>query len=213
MRLETHIANSFLTLPELGTSIIKKTFPDFDGTPENEFYSKAMTLIDVISPNNNTNYYVTKSVSENLELLKFNRDDNGNFDWTVFNDVKQQKSTFIFPENKILRLHIFSETMCFFHLELTKNNFTGKEELYWIVFHVNRKTGELLKIMFQISQLDLTNPDVLEEQLIGVDVAYFDLLITALRNKFESDKNFKISNEYFNALIDKIFNENESDKD
>lgn len=71
----------------------------------------------------------------------------------------------------------------------------------------NIGAGELLKIMFQISQLDLTNPDILEEQLIGVDVAYFDLIITALRNKNESDKDFKLSSEYFNTLIDKVFNE------
>jgi hypothetical protein len=63
--------------------------------------------------------------------------------------------------------------------------------------------------MFQISSLDLSNPDVLEEQLIGVDVAYFALLIEALRNKFESEKDFKLSHEYFNALVDKIFNESE----
>lgn len=73
----------------------------------------------------------------------------------------------------------------------------------------NIGAGEMLKIMFQISQLDLTNPDVLEEQLIGVDVAYFDLIITALRNKFESDKDFKLSAEYFNTLIDKVFNSTE----
>ena len=73
----------------------------------------------------------------------------------------------------------------------------------------NIGAGELLKIMFQISKLDLENPDVLEEQLIGVDVAYFDAIITALRNKMDSDKDFKLTNEYFNALIDKIFNENQ----
>lgn len=73
----------------------------------------------------------------------------------------------------------------------------------------NIGAGELLKIMFQISQLDLTNPDVLEEQLIGVDVAYFDLIITALRNKMDSDKDFKLSAEYFNALIDRVFNSTE----
>ena len=73
----------------------------------------------------------------------------------------------------------------------------------------NINAGELLKIMFQISALDLNNPDVLEEQLIGVDVAYFDLIITALRNKFDSDKNFVLSVEYFNKLIDKIFNDEE----
>ena len=46
---------------------------------------------------------------------------------------------------------------------------------------------EQLKIMFQISQLDLTDPNVLEEQLIGVDVAYFSMLINMLR-KDEDNK-------------------------
>lgn len=75
----------------------------------------------------------------------------------------------------------------------------------------NITAGELLKIMFQISQLDLSNPDVLDEQLVGVDVAYFELLITALRNKYSSDKEFKVSVEYFNTLVDKIFNDSDSE--
>lgn len=74
----------------------------------------------------------------------------------------------------------------------------------------NITAGELLKIMFQISKMDLSDPDVLEEQLIGVDVAYFELLITALRNKSESDPKFKLSTEYFNVLIDRIFNESDA---
>ncbi len=61
-------------------------------------------------------------------------------------------------------------------------------------------------MMFQISFLDLTDMDVLEEQLIGVDVAYFDALIRALRTKRENEPDFKITPEYFNAIIDKIFN-------
>ena len=65
-----------------------------------------------------------------------------------------------------------------------------------------------MKIMFQISQLDLTDPDVLEEQLIGVDVAYFEMLIEALRAKYSADKDFQITAGYFGTLIDKIFNEN-----
>ena len=73
----------------------------------------------------------------------------------------------------------------------------------------NIGAGELLKIMFQISQLDLSNPDVLEEQLIGVDVAYFEILIKALRGKFSSDEDFKLNTKYFNELVDKIFNEND----
>lgn len=69
----------------------------------------------------------------------------------------------------------------------------------------NIGAGEYLKIMFQISQLDLTNPDVLEEQLVGVDVAYFDLLISILRDR--ASKDFNLNTEYLNAIIDKVFND------
>lgn len=74
-------------------------------------------------------------------------------------------------------------------------------------FNIN--AGELLKMMFQISLLDLQNMDVLEEQLIGVDVAYFEMLIQALRTKQDSEEGFKITPEYFNSIIDKIFNDTE----
>lgn len=69
----------------------------------------------------------------------------------------------------------------------------------------NINAGEILKIMFQISELDLKNPNVLEEQLIGVDVAYFAKLIEILRDV----KGEKLTSEYLNAIIDKVFNQAE----
>jgi len=69
----------------------------------------------------------------------------------------------------------------------------------------NIGAGELLKIMFQISELNLKDVDVLEEQLIGVDVAYFGLLINALQSS-KSD----ITSSYLGTLIDKIFNDDDT---
>lgn len=69
----------------------------------------------------------------------------------------------------------------------------------------NINAGEVLKIMFQISELNLKNPDVLEEQLIGIDVAYFAMLIRLLRNI--SDE--KRTPHLYNTLIDKVFNDSE----
>ena len=66
--------------------------------------------------------------------------------------------------------------------------------------------GEYLKIMMQISKLDLSDPDILEEQLIGVDVAYFEILITALRNKMDRDSLEKLDDSYIFEMIDRIFN-------
>ena len=70
-------------------------------------------------------------------------------------------------------------------------------------FHIN--AGQYLKMCFQLSQLDLTNIDVLEDQLVGVDSAYFMQLIDGLRNKIDNDPNFKIEEQYVASIIDKIF--------
>jgi hypothetical protein len=73
----------------------------------------------------------------------------------------------------------------------------------------NIGAGELLKIMFQISELDLKDPDVLEEQLTGVDVAYFSQLIDALRLHSEKHVDFTLTSQYLNTLIDRMFEESE----
>jgi hypothetical protein len=73
----------------------------------------------------------------------------------------------------------------------------------------NISAGEMLKIMFQISELNLRNPYVLEEQLIGVDIAYFSRLIEIL----STSKKESIDSEFLNTIIDKVFNEdNESEE-
>ena len=61
--------------------------------------------------------------------------------------------------------------------------------------------GQYLKMMLQISELDLTNPVVLEEQLTGVDTWYFAALVTSLR---EADPE-KVNATYIGAIIDRIF--------
>jgi len=70
----------------------------------------------------------------------------------------------------------------------------------------NINAGELLKIMFQVSELNLKDPNVLEEQLIGVDVAYFGTLVDILRN---AKPEGGITSQYLNAIIDKVFSESE----
>lgn len=67
--------------------------------------------------------------------------------------------------------------------------------------------GQYLKMAFQISALDLTNIDVLKDQLVGVDVAYFNKLISILeanKNK-ETDKPLDINFQYIVTIIDRLF--------
>jgi hypothetical protein len=61
--------------------------------------------------------------------------------------------------------------------------------------------GQILKMVMQISELDLTDPKVLEDQLTGVDSAYFIQLISALREKDPE----KVNIAYLVEIIDRMF--------
>ena len=64
--------------------------------------------------------------------------------------------------------------------------------------------GEMLKIGWDISELNLSDPKVLMEQTIGVDAAYFTQLLLILNNK-ENSTTYDRS--YLFELINKVFNE------
>ncbi len=61
--------------------------------------------------------------------------------------------------------------------------------------------GQILKIALQISQMNLLDISILEDQLIGVDVAYMMDLINRLR----AEKEEKIDEIYICRLVDEIF--------
>ncbi len=65
--------------------------------------------------------------------------------------------------------------------------------------------GQYLKMCFQLSQLDLTDIDTLEDQLVGVDSAYFMVVIDALRAAQEGKDNFELDNSYLATIIDRVF--------
>jgi hypothetical protein len=61
--------------------------------------------------------------------------------------------------------------------------------------------GQLLKIMWQISELNLKDYNIVKEQLIGVDIMYCHQIIEALK---DVDMN-AVDSTYIGVLIDKIF--------
>lgn len=69
--------------------------------------------------------------------------------------------------------------------------------------------GQYLKMCFQVSKIDLTDIAVLEDQLIGVDVAYFAQLIEAVKTHVDKKKkegqDFKLEYGYLATIIDKMF--------
>ena len=66
--------------------------------------------------------------------------------------------------------------------------------------------GQFVKIAWQISELDLGNIYILEDQLVGVDSIYFLNFIDTMKKRMLADKNFTLSGDYLTTVIDKIFN-------
>jgi hypothetical protein len=66
--------------------------------------------------------------------------------------------------------------------------------------------GEILKMGFQVSELTLTDPLVLREQLVGVDMAYFHELLEIIENEKNQRQGKPIDASYIGALVDRIFN-------
>jgi hypothetical protein len=61
--------------------------------------------------------------------------------------------------------------------------------------------GQQLKMMWQISEVDLSDHQTLEEQLTGVDMVYMHALVDAL----EGVDPERINNTYVSTIIDRIF--------
>ena len=66
--------------------------------------------------------------------------------------------------------------------------------------------GQQLKIMWQISEINLKDINTVREQLTGVDAAYLFQLIRALESMDQSDFE-QVDSTYIGVLIDKIFQE------
>lgn len=64
--------------------------------------------------------------------------------------------------------------------------------------------GQYLKMFFQLNTLNLTDLKVLEDQLIGVDSAYFLQLIDRLKAADEKEPG-KVDSTYIVSIIDRIF--------
>lgn len=65
--------------------------------------------------------------------------------------------------------------------------------------------GDMLKIAFQISELDLKNISVLEDQLIGVDAAYFRSMVKYMKEEMAKDPTQVMGYHYLSKLLEKVF--------
>ena len=68
--------------------------------------------------------------------------------------------------------------------------------------------GDILKIAYQVSKLDLDSRDILYDQLIGVDIHYFNFLIYRMNKDLKEGNIAEISSDYLCRLVDEIFHDN-----
>ena len=71
----------------------------------------------------------------------------------------------------------------------------------------NINAGQYVKMALQLNELDLKNLHVFEEQLIGVDSAYFTTLINNIEQMKKNDPNFSMDSGYLINLINDVFDE------
>lgn len=67
----------------------------------------------------------------------------------------------------------------------------------------NISAGEIFKMAWQVSQLDLTDTEILSDQLVGVDAAYFRELVFLLQDARKNGKD--INTNYVMELVNEIF--------
>lgn len=65
--------------------------------------------------------------------------------------------------------------------------------------------GQFLKMAWHLNGLRLSDPAVLEEQLTGVDAAYFQQLIDALKTRMQETGAKSVDATYLMELVDRIF--------
>jgi len=70
----------------------------------------------------------------------------------------------------------------------------------WII-----NAGQYLKMCFQLSELNLKDPVVLEDQLTGVDTAYFMQLIERCKRDLKKDPSIQVNSAYIVSLVDRMF--------
>lgn len=70
----------------------------------------------------------------------------------------------------------------------------------WII-----NAGQYLKMALQLNELDLKDFKIFQDQLAGVDSAYFEAAIKQIAEKKEQDPDFKVDNTYLFEVINRIF--------
>lgn len=153
MLLRHHIAYRFLTDTHFLNDILGALLPTavenmLRDVASDEEAQQIRVLHALLSMDQQKAYYITNTVVEKLDMLKVSNTD-GRYDWTVFKNIGACKLTFVFKENRFLRLWIHDDVIQFLYANHTyytsaeklKYNASGKTDFLQLFLY--RNTGEL----------------------------------------------------------------------
>lgn len=165
MRLTNHIAYRFLTDDKLALELIEtmehikarnaidlmEKLRVIQQTPSDTnmaLSARVLELWDLINKYDQKAYLVTDSVHDKIDMIKLKRDADNHYDWTVFKDLPQIKSTFILQPSEgwdgggVLRIVMRNNMIEFCHAGFKfKDKKTGDGQLLWTLFYIDRYTN------------------------------------------------------------------------
>jgi len=205
MVLKNHIAYRFLTDESLLYEMMEAHLPSAikkieDGDKlEDELYSQLKTFNHTISQHDQRAYYITNTIVDKVDMLKV-KPKGAHFDWTIFDNLPEQKMTFIYSNNTLIRFCIVKGHLCFCWLVATpSNDRPGEVNLNFHLFHYNKE-----EMRFSSNWED--------EALIGLEERIYKLLcffyfsnnemiIVEPGNKYGTKKTGKVINTFSDIPI------------
>lgn len=144
MILKNHIAYRFLTDEELIIDMIEAHMPGPVGKIERgeklteDESSQMHTLNKTLSFDGQEAFYITNTIIDKLDMLKV-KPKGIHFDWTIFDNIPDQKKTFIYPNGTLIRFCRFGNHLCFCWVVMSPSEtHKGKQNLNYHLFHYNQ---------------------------------------------------------------------------
>lgn len=149
MVLNNHIASKFLLDDTFVIEMMSVMMPDelnkmtSDQELSDMEKSQLFALNNTVSAIDQKAFYITDTILDKVQLLKVNLKENGHYDWSVFSHLKNQKKTFIFSNNSLIRLSIDYGFICFCWID-AKPSIHNKKDLQtnFHLFNLNQETQE-----------------------------------------------------------------------
>lgn len=201
MILKNHIAHRFLTDSTMVIEMIESFHPEevksivHGGEPS----SKVLGMYKMLGSEDQKAFYIAETVLklfDKFNIKKFETEKYGmQYDWSYFKNLKDQKTTFIFPDNSLLRLFVNNGMLSFSH---TRFNFNEGDKnrgvMYNVMFYVNMETGEMCE--------HFKHPDVQEIELFIYKLLSFfflsdnEMVIVEPGRKYGTKKSGKLINSF-----------------